>query len=295
MNPKYNLPSIINRQDRTAAIVIARGTANNALGRAVFLAMAIIRQREVDTTAEEAHDNLIGRDLSALLKQSQNREPPVGLEPRKSLEERLHEAGKVYTFGEHICQENQETEFDIPQDVPSRVVWQIRQLHAQSKAPLVADRTSLASMALANQPRERAKADLEFMQQHGAEIVGLVDGVFRTVATDEAINYVDTCTGLERYQLLVVATDACARQLARKHATIAKLRPGSPLTRTIASEMGVIEGAWKECRKATIDLEVEDARALLDVIDSGRQFRDLAQSDKLLTDLGVDIDAACAK
>lgn len=299
-NAKYAIRPLIEKQDHKAQIVIARGLANRALAVGMFTQMGIIRQRLATEKAAEVTEQLVGVD-AILRKQLEtmrgDREPPSGIAPRKSLEDRMKDCALQFEFGSNICSELGESDYDMPQDVPSRVTWQLSQLRLQNDLPppKLERGTSLAALAAANQPRLRAKQDLEFFEEYAPEIVVEVDAAFSGINTDDAINYIDSLDGFDRYQVVITAVESLARRMERMYASIQKLRPGSPLAKDLTSELAVIEGAWKDFRNLATDLEVVDSKALLEVIEAGRNFRDIGESDARLKALGLDPEAVCAK
>lgn len=301
MNVNHAIRPLIEKQDTKAAIVIGRSIANRALAIAMFTQMGIIRQRNLKDEVEKESEALVG--LHALVRRDNNRllnadrTPPIGIAPRKTLEERLADCALQYEFGDSICREFGESEYDLPQDVPSRVTWQISQLRLQADTPVPkpASGTSLAAIALANQPRYRAKQDLDFLEENAPEIVVAVDAALYGIPKDDAIEYVDALTGFDRYQLVITGVEGLARKLERMMGQSAKLRPGSHLAKIVASDIEVMQGAWRDLRSLAVTLEKEDAAALLEVIESGRSFRDVGESDARLTALGLNVEAACEK
>ena len=292
MKASHSITANINALDTAAALVCGKALANRATGLAIYAVMEGIRKRIALTAAELATQELVGKDLRAEADLPDDRDPPSGLENRKTWNLRLHEAAKLYEYGHNICEKLGTSEWDMPQSVHSRLDWNISTAANEVENPPKLT-NSVAANAAAHALLSRSREQLKFMREWEDEIELHVEAAFH-INTEEAEDYVSSLTGLDRYNVLITSVTGLARQMVRMHDTVGKLRPGSELARALSSELAAVEGSWKQMRKAALESEKVDAAELLTAINAGRNFRDLGDSDKLVTALGINVEAAVA-
>lgn len=293
MKASHSVTININTLDTAAALVCGKALANRATGLAIYAVIAGIRERIAQTAAEITTRELIGKDLRAEADLPNDRDPPSGMENRKTWQERLHEAAKLHEYGHNICEKLGTSEWDMPQSVSSRLDWNISTASNEVENPPKLT-NSVAANAAAHALLTRSCEQLEFMREWKAEILTHVEASFSCINTEEAEDYMSSLTGLDRYNVLITSVTGLARQMVRMYDTISKLRPGSELARALSSELAAVEGSWKLMRGVTLESEKVDAAELLTAINAGRNFRDLSDSDKLVTALGINVEAAIA-
>jgi hypothetical protein len=295
------ISSIIDSLDTTAAITVGKTLCMRAIVIGLYAASAIIRERELERTDSEANSQLVGRNVSAHEQAPAPRDPPAGLDNRKTPHERLNDAAKLYSYGLDVCTRLGSSQWDEPQSIANRIQWQINMLKQEVQHTPKPTGTSLAARAAARNLQTRNEEQLAFYNEWGSELIETVEDAFTqlvqtdnegniTGSVDIATDHINALRGFDRYQVLVAMVDGLARRAARLFETCSKLRPGSTLARSTSSELAVVEGSWRAIRAIVIDLEHQDAAIFLEVIGSGRNFRDLAESDKLMRELGVEIE-----
>lgn len=294
MNIDHSLNAKIRELDPTAIVACGRALANRAIALGIFAVSAMITERERERTNHDANSQLVGKDVSAANQTTDQRDPPVGLEARKTPAQRLGEAAYLYAYGNSLCEEYGESDFDRPQTVANRLDWQIQTLRADLATPLPNPTNSVAGNVAMRTSRTRNQAQLDFLTSWKAEIVLELTGHFHTVDDHDADNYASTVTGLERYQATIACVEGLAQRVRRLNDQICKMRPGGTLTQKLTSDLAVIEGSWKKMRRFAEDLEVIDSAELLAALERGINVRDLHSSDQIIASLGIDIAKATA-
>ena len=150
MKATLSVGLLITALDNTSQLSCFKAIGNRALGQAIFAAQRIVRD-EQDENAREP------------------RAAPIGLEARENPHTQLEHYTKIYVSAAAKCEQLKTNDYDLPQDVESRVAWML----LRSRDALGSQPQSLTSRAdkLAFAARvSTAKNDYEFWQKNHAKV-----------------------------------------------------------------------------------------------------------------------------
>jgi hypothetical protein len=292
MNSKNSLGIFLTSQDHVVALAGYRNIASRALGMAIFAAMAVVRgdaetvedalagqdptidaRNALDLATGQHNGDADGDDQAAVEASRNGREPPVGLAPSQTPQERLREAAILYATALDRCQRLATNQYDLPQDLDSRIDWTIgRAADAMKSRPIVltstADKLAFASRV------SQAKRDHEFWRDHGddvrakvAEAIGYVQ-----LAEPDDMDALDLLSGVEAHQYAIQAGIGVQNTRVRLEIALQRFPAHTMVGRNMISDLGALEKSLPKFEELIDQLEQDFAGEIQSAVMSGRNL-----------------------
>ena len=227
MNSNNSLGIFLSQQDHVVALAGYRNIASRALGMAIFAAQAVIKGvSDVTEDALDAHggptldarnaiDEQTGEhngyaddsDEARIEGARAGREPPVGLAPSQTPQERLDQAAVLYATALDRCQRLATNQYDLPQDLESRMEWTKSRAAEAMKTRPVKLSTTAEKLAFAAKVSQ-AQRDHQFWRDHGDDVHALVAAAIDNVRlpeSEEELDALDLLDGVDAHQYAIQA------------------------------------------------------------------------------------------
>lgn len=269
MDSKHSVGLFIEKQDATVALAMLRAIGNRALTRLINLGQRIIRRDNARARAGEDPNSLDERneqDDSLIA-----RPPPAGMEPSVPLEEQLDSYARLYRDCFDRCQTLGDTEYDLPQDVASRVEWLMAQAHQNEAKPRLGKDATRAEKLAALSRIGVGEAEARFWKENAAAVTDIVQSAIDTVGDyDDALQ---TLQGVEAHQAVVQALIGVNRAQVRLAKVTGRFKPTSEVGRRLASDFGALEASVATTQAFIDTLEAAYASEILAAINAGANLK----------------------
>lgn len=268
----------IDKQDATVALAIVRAIGNRALTKLINLGQRTIRR---DAARERAGEDALSLDERN--EQDANmvdRAPPVGLDPAEPLETQLAYYARLYRNCFDRCQTMGDNEYDLPQDVKSRVEWLLEQsVENQAKPKLGADATRAEKLAALSRIGA-GEAEAKFWRSNAAAVTDLVQSAIDAAEDyDEAL---DVLTGVEAHQAMVQGLIGLNRAMVRLAKVTGRFKATSEVGRRIASDFGALEAALETSTAFVAQLETAYASEIMAAITAGANLKTTEDAEGII-------------
>ena len=275
VNAKLSLGVFINGVDEIAQLAMYRNIGNRALASATYAGQRVIREREA--LERDADGVEKGFDLDRRNSEDQNglREPPVGLENRKTALEELAGHVEIYETALHHCRRLGTNEYDLPQTPANRIGWvadQARRTLLGTKPQFGAHTTPSEKLAFAARISQ-AKADHQFWVRNSEEIISLIEdaraGVH--VPTDD-VDALDALDGVDAHQYAIQAGIGLQQARVRAELGLARFPATTMIGRRLISDIAVLEREVPKVIDFVDELEMAYTGEITATIMSGRNL-----------------------
>jgi hypothetical protein len=313
MNSDNSLGIFLSKQDHVVALAGYRNIASRALGMAIFAAQNVVRAEQqalTDALAEgDGSSTLDARNALDLTTGDHNgyadddddsrvdsaragREPPAGLEAMPTPEERLHTAVALYACAEHRCRSLATNQYDLPQDLASRMDWtKTRAMEAMRTRP-VQLRTTAEKLAFAAKVTQ-AKRDFEFWRDHGDDVYAAVETALSNVRIeDDGIDALDLLDGVDAHQYAIQAGIGVQNTRVRLEIALQRFPAHTMVGRSMISDLGALELSLSKFKELVDRLESEHAGEIQSAVMAGRN---LLSTESIDAAYGTAVDRAVGK
>lgn len=280
-------------KDPTARLACFRNIANRALSSAIYAAQRIVRER--NALERDADGNFLSPTLDRRNEQdgAVEREAPVGLENRRNPQEELAEHAAVYATGLNYCRDLAiDPQYDLPQDVTSRVAWVTETARKALLAtqPKFRDDTSPSEKLAFIARIQQAKTDNAFWKSSGSEIIGLVkDAIDNYDVPENDVDVIDSLVGVEAHQYAIQAGIGLQQSLVKAQLGLARFPAHTMVGRRLASDAAIFELYTPKVVEFVDKLELAYSGDIAHAVTNGRN---LLSSDSIKAAYEVSINRA---
>jgi hypothetical protein len=293
MNSNNSLGLFLTKQDHVVALAAYRNICSRAIGMAIFAAQAVIKgdAETVDNALEDhgptlearnAVDEVTGGHNGYADDNDQNkvdaartgREPPVGLAPSQTPRERLKDAATLYATALDRCQRLATNQYDLPQDLRSRMDWTIsRAAEAMKTRPI--QLTSTAEKLAFAAKVSQAQRDHQFWRDHGDDVEALVAEAIDNVELgdpDQEMDALDFLSGVDAHQYAIQAGIGVQNTRVRLEIALQRFPAHTMVGRNMISDLGALEKSLPAFETLIDQLEQDFAGEIQSAVMAGRNL-----------------------
>jgi hypothetical protein len=313
MKSDNSLGIFLTQQDHVVALAGYRNIASRALGVAIYAAQAKVRadQQAIDDAlaAAEGNSTIDARntldlatgahngyadddDEQRITNARSNREPPAGLEALPTPEERLHDAATLYACAENRCRRLATNQYDLPQDLASRMEWtKTRAAEAMRTRPIQLH-TTAEKLAFAAKVTQ-ARRDYQFWRDHGDDVFAAVETALDNVhIDDEGVDALDMLDGVEAHQYAIQAGIGVQNTRVRLEIALQRFPAHTMVGRSMISDLGALELSLPKFKELVDRLESDNASEIQSAIMAGRN---LLSTESIDAAYGTAVDRAVGR
>lgn len=294
MNSQHSLGIFLTGQDHVVALAGYRNIASRALGLAIFAAQAQIRQdrqtedealaqndnqrtvdarNTMDIATGQHNGNADDEDEQRIENARAGREPPAGLEPLPTPQERLDAAATLYVSALNRCQALATNQYDLPQDLASRMDWtKTRAAEAMKTRPIQLT-TTAEKLAFAAKVTQ-AQRDYQFWRDNGDDVQALVEEAIDNAASnvEEGLDALDLLDGVEAHQYAIQAGIGVQNTRVRLEIALQRFPAHTMVGRSMISDLGALELSLPKFKELVDTLEAEHAGEIQSAVMAGRNL-----------------------